>query len=409
MLNLFKNKSFKMLAVFVCVLIALTIISRVTDSITVAKVNAEAYKRGALVQRTTVNGEIDASKKHYIRGGVALLIEEILVGQGSPVEAGDSLFILDWFYLNEQAEKVKAELDNLNLEMRKLRLDSASGSSALDSARAELDRALADDAFNRSINDGVQMQSDKRKIEDAERKLNEAIKSLNDSAEKNSIDIAIKENNRRTKQNEYDELQALIANEGRIISDVAGIVGEIFVNQGETMKGDNYCAVIPADAHFIFTGEINADNAQYMKTGDAVNVALSGISRPLSDLVIKSISREEGKARIICDLTAGADAYPGQKATLNHEKKSEEYRSVVPLAAVRGGEGDYYVLTVGEAKGVLGVQKTALKVEINVIEKDNNNAAIEGGVADDDLIIFKSNKTIAEGDRVRVQSTEIRT
>ena len=404
-----KNRSFKILAICFAALIALTVISRATDSVTVAKVNAEPYKRGALVQRTTVNGEIDASRKHYIRGGNALRIEEILVGQGSTVEAGDMLFTLDWNYLSEQTDKVKLELDNLNLEMRKLRLDSGGSRSAVDSARAELDRALADDEFNRSLNDGVQMQSDMRKIEDAERKLADAMKTMSDNSSKNSIDLAMKENSRQQKQKDYDELCELMESGGVVLSDMTGTVGEIFVDQGETMKGENYCTIVPDDAHFVFIGEISAEGAQYMKTGDAVNVALSGISRPLSNLIIKSISREEGRAKVIADLTDGADAYLGQKATLTHEQKSEEYRSVVPLGGIRGSEGDYYVLTVVETGGILGLQKTASKVEVTVVEKDNSNAAIEGGVSADDLVIVKSSKSISEGDRVRVQSAEVRT
>jgi hypothetical protein len=144
-----------------------------------------------------------------------------------------------------------------------------------------------------------------------------------------------------------------------------------------------------------------------MKTGDKMTIVLSGKSRALSNLTIKSISREEDRAVVLVDLEPGTDAYLGQKATLTHEQKSEEYRNLVPLSAVRGSEGDYYIYVVRDESGVLGVQKKAVKVEIDVIEKDNKNAAIEGGFTTDDLIISKSNKIIAEGDRVRVQSAEI--
>jgi len=399
-----KNKRFKILAAFILILIALTVISRATDSVTVAKVNAEPTKRGVLTQRTTVNGEIDASRKQYVRGTTSLRVEEILVGQGSEVAAGDALFSLDMYDVKDQGEKIKTELANLDLEIRKMLLESGGNNSSVNSARAELDRALADDEFNRGINDGVQMQSDRRKIEDAERKLDEAMKSVG----RNDIDIQIKRNGRQQKQKEYDEILEILDNNGKILSPISGIVGEIFVSQGESMKGENYCTIIPEDAHYVFIGKINTDNAQYMKTGDTASVALSGKSRPVVNLAIKSLARDEDMATVIVDLPTGADTYLGQRATLTHEQKSEEYRSVIPLAAVRGSENDYYVYIVRDSSGVLGVQKTAVKIDINVIEKDNQNAAIEGGVQTDDLIILRSNKMISEGDRVRVQSVEIR-
>jgi multidrug resistance efflux pump len=399
-----KNRYVKVLAVCVLILIALTIISRAADSITVAKVNAETAGRGTLTQRTNVNGEIDASKKYYVRSSMAFRVQEIHVGQGSAVEAGDILFSLDYQHLLDEAQKVSIELSNMRLEIQKMRLDGGS-SAAVNSAKAELGRAIADDAFTRSINDGVQMLADKRKIEDAENKLEEARKN----SARNDIDVQIRANNMSLKQKEYDEIQKLIQSGGNVIADIRGTVGEIFVAPGETVKGENYCTIIPDDAHFIFIGELSADDARYMRTGDQINIALSGRSKQLTNLTIKSISREEGTARVIVDLPHGTDAYLAQKATLSHEKKSEEYSNIVPLSAIRGTEGDYYIYVVREVSGVLGAQKTAYRVGVSMIEKDNRNAAIAGGFLSDDLIISISNKTISEGDRVRVQSAEIRT
>ena len=398
------NKYIKIFLIFIGIAVALTVISRAADSITVAKVNAESVKRGSLVQRTTVNGEVDASKKHYIRSSTALRVEEILVGQGSAVEIGDALFSLDQAYLAEEAGKLSTELANARLEIQKLRLESGGNSSSMISALSELERALADDEFNRSINNGMQLMTDKRKIEDAQRKLEEAEKSAN----KNSIDVAIRENSMKLKQKEYDDLQEIIKNGGKILSDVKGSVGDIFAAPGEILKGDNYCTIIPDEANFIFVGEINSDDASYMKTGDSISISLSGKSRALNNITIKSVSREENRARVIADLPSGTETYLGQKATLTHEQKSEEYRSLVPLSAVRGSEGDYYILIVGEVKGVLGTQKTAQRAEVAVRDKDNKNAVIEGGFTANDLIISKSNKPVSEGDRVRVQSAEIR-
>ncbi|MCL1983401.1 MAG: efflux RND transporter periplasmic adaptor subunit [Clostridiales bacterium] len=401
---MFKNRYAKALIICVAVLIALTAVSRATDSVTVAKVNAEPVKRGSLVQRTMVNGEIDASKKHYVRSSTSLRVEEIFVGQGSYVEAGDVILSLDYDNLVDEAEKTRVDISNSRLEIQKMKMESVDNSS-INSAQAELDRALADDEFNRSINDGMQMQSDRRKIEDATSKLEDAKKN----STKNNIDIEIRENNLKLKQKEYDDMLKVLKDEGKVAADISGTVGEIFAVQGETLKGENYCTIIPESANFIFTGEIKTDDAQYMKTGDQVSVTLSGISRPLSNLTIRSIAREEGVARVICDIPSGTDAYIAQKATLTHEQRSEEYRSTVPLSAVRGSEDDYYVYIVGETSGVLGVQKVASKMDVTVTEKDNKNAAISGGFTSDDLIITKSNKTIAEGDRVRVQSADIGT
>lgn len=406
-----RNKYKQLLLICLAVMIGLTILSRAADSFVVAKVNVEKARQGTLVHKTDIEGKIDAVNKHYLPSKVALRVENIHVGEGNKVQKGDMLFSLNLEEVREKAEALTDELSVLDLEIKELSLKrggSAQDKFTLESAEEELRRALSDDAFNKSINDGQQMLADKRKIADAEQKVAAAKRSMNEYGVQQDVEWQRKENSRKEKGKEYEELKKILNNEGNVVADISGMVGEIFAKQGEVLSGGNYCTIIPEGTDYIFTGEIGEKEAKYLQTGDKASLLPTGKSVPVEGALITSLATNEDKVKVTAQIPSSPQLKFGTQATLTHEKRSEEYKAVVPLSAVRSTQGKYFVYVIDETNGILGKQKVARKEEVEVLEKDNRYAALSKAPGSEQSVIVKSNKSITEGDRVREQGEEIR-
>lgn len=406
-----RNNYKKLLLVCLAVMIGLTVLSRAADSFVIAKVNTSTARQGTLVHKTEITGKIDAANKHYLSSKVALRVENIHVGEGSKVQQGDVLFSLNLEEVKEKAEVLADELAVLDLEIKEFNLKrsgSAQDKFALESAEEELRRAVKDDEFNRSINDGQQMLADRRKIEDAEQKIAMARKSINENGLQQDVEKQRKENSRKEKAREYEQLRTILNNGGKVVADISGMVGEIFAQQGEILSGANYCTIIPEGTDYLFTGEIEEKEAKYLQTGDKASLRLSGKAVPLEGAEILSLANHEEKVKVTAQIPSGQQLKFGTQATLTHENRSEEYRSVVPLSAVKGTEGKYFLYVVSEKSSILGKQKVAIKEDVEILEKDNRNAALSRELRIDQHVVMKSNKAITEGDRIREQSEEIR-
>jgi len=409
--EILRNKRIKIIVICFAIMLGLTVMSRAADSITVARVNVQTLARGVIVHKTVVEGTIGGTQKHYIYNQSKLRIQEIHVGQGSKVAVGDLLFTLNPEEVKEALQIAENELLTLNLEIEKLRMESgggAAGNAAVASAQAELDRAVADDAFSKTLNDGQQMLADKRRIEDAQKKLAEAKQVLSESKKKGSIDISLKESSRQLKEKEYSALKVIDQNGSKITADIDGTIGEIFVKQGELATTGDLCTIIPEDAAYEFIGELKVEDAEYLKTGDAVSITPMGKDVPITGVTIKSLSKTEEKATVIGSIEKAGTLNFGESATMLHENKSAEYKTLIPIGALRGTEGDYYVLILQDGNGILGSGKVAQKVLVTVLDKDNKNVAIRGELGTKDEIIVRSSKAISGGDRVREQISELR-
>lgn len=394
------NRYGKALAVFFALMIFLTMISRAADSFTVPRVTAEHVKRGTLIHQVICDGMIEAKEVISIRGVLDLRIQGIEAEAGMQTEVGDVLFSLDMEILKDKIEELKTDIEVLKLNLSKLQ-STGTAKGEVESAKLVLQRAIDDDALETLWNDGKQLVRTKRAVEDAWEKLKSAEAALDREQRERDIDTRLKELELKEKQKEYEKVQVYMKNGGYILAEVQGTIGEIYVKQGEVMDGKDLCTIIPMGAGYEFKGKIDTKDSKYMKTGEAVEITVSGKNVPIKDSMLKAVSCDGETTKITASLSESTELINGMSASLRHKSTSEEYTSILPLGAVRGGEGAEFVLVIQEENRMLGSEKTAQKVDIEVLDKDNKNAAVRGNLEAKDSIITGSNKPISEGDRVR--------
>lgn len=407
-----KNKYLRFLIGFFVLMLALTVVSRAADSLTVAKVLTEEVKSAQLKHVVSAEGTIAASDLVYVDCAEGFQIRRIHVEAGEHVEAGAALFTLDGEAIADQLAQVRDEIAAIDLRLEKLGAGTGGElQSAVDDARKALARAQDDERINTELNGGKQLLEDQRKLEDAQKAVSDAERKLAEGVRSNDIDIRAARLERGTKVREESRLSKLSGQSGIIRAEVAGTVGKIDAELGAKTGGGTLCTLIPNDTGFVFRAELTKDQGEHVAEGDLISLTLPGKNRPISGIAVKSLQNVDGKIKLSAEIPADgtADSTMGQAGfkelsdgmtvTMNHEKQTERYNQVIPLSGLRGSEGNYFVLVVSESNSILGDETKALSVPVQVLEKDETNAAVTGEISGG--VIKESSKPIVEGDRVR--------
>lgn len=88
------------------------------------------------------------------------------------------------------------------------------------------------------------------------------------------------------------------------------------------------------------------------------------------------------------------------KASVPSEKS---YENKIPLSALREDMTGNYCLVVTEEASVLGTVKKAKRVNVTVLKKNGEEAAVEGELEKTDQVIVSSEKYVEEGDQIRIK------
>ena len=119
---------------------------------------------------------------------------------------------------------------------------------------------------------------------------------------------------------------------------------------------------------------------------------------------IAALADKNGFAKVTVSLPAGKGE-AGMSAVLSATTRSEQYRTTVPVSALHKEGERYYVLAVRETESVLGVEQSAERLDVTLLDRNETTAAVEGPLTTDDWIITGGNKTVRENDRVRPEAT----
>lgn len=240
----------------------------------------------------------------------------------------------------------------------------------------------------------------KRSIRNARLKEQEvqnvdALNQENERIDLESIQLDIDE-----KQNEIAKINKILQKKGKVMSPVDGVIHESDLEYGMTITGSEKLAI--STGGYELTMEAEKENMKYFSVGDEI-VMKSYNSSDTMTSQIESIKApdKDGKVKFT-SLLSERDYTEGNTLDFELKKESGEYRTCIPLTAIRQNAYNTYILLVKEKDSILGKEETAFPMNVTVIQKDRRTAAIEGSFTNEDRIITGSSKDITEGDRVRV-------
>ena len=209
------------------------------------------------------------------------------------------------------------------------------------------------------------------------------------------------------KQLAVDELQKVMDVNGKITAPSDGLITKVNVTTGETTTEDTAIRISDQSAGYKFTATLDKASAKYLSKDDKVTLDL-GNGTTVEGLTVQSIdvsAEDKNSYELTVSIPAKVKKL-GSIATLKLEKASKKYDTCVPLGALHSDGDKYYVYVINEKDTILGTETAVDKVQVDILDKNNEQAAIEGSFSWGQQFVLTSSKTLRNGDRVRLVEGE---
>ena len=209
------------------------------------------------------------------------------------------------------------------------------------------------------------------------------------------------------KQLAVDELQKVMDVNGKITAPSDGLITKVNVTTGETTTEDTAIRISDQSAVYKFTATLDKASAKYLSKDDKVTLDL-GNGTTVEGLTVQSIdvsAEDKNSYELTVSIPAKVKKL-GSIATLKVEKASKKYDTCVPLGALHSDGDKYYVYVINEKDTILGTETAVDKVQVDILDKNNEQAAIEGSFSWGQQFVLTSSKTLRNGDRVRLVEGE---
>lgn len=209
------------------------------------------------------------------------------------------------------------------------------------------------------------------------------------------------------KQLAVDELQKMMDVNGKITAPSDGLITKVNVTTGETTTEDTAIRISDQSAGYKFTATLDKASAKYLSKDDKVTLDL-GNGTTVEGLTVQSIdvsAEDKNSYELTVSIPAKVKKL-GSIATLKVEKASKKYDTCVPLGALHSDGDKYYVYVINEKDTILGTETAVDKVQVDILDKNNEQAAIEGSFSWGQQFVLTSSKTLRNGDRVRLVEGE---
>lgn len=209
------------------------------------------------------------------------------------------------------------------------------------------------------------------------------------------------------KQLAVDKLQKVMDVNGKITAPSDGLITKVNVTTGETTTEDTAIRISDQSAGYKFTATLDKASAKYLSKDDKVTLDL-GNGTTVEGLTVQSIdvsAEDKNSYELTVSIPAKVKKL-GSIATLKVEKASKKYDTCVPLGALHSDGDKYYVYVINEKDTILGTETAVDKVQVDILDKNNEQAAIEGSFSWGQQFVLTSSKTLRNGDRVRLVEGE---
>lgn len=342
-------------------------------------------------------------------------VEKVIEEEIKKAESGNSTLTPE-----EIREKVNARPENVSL------LQNANDQiNTAKDALTEAENALS--AYNEQQNNSSSASYDEQlktlydDYKAKEEAYNEAVKqrqstiqsanrTLEDAKAPENVDTAtaLTENDDlEEKQLAVDELQKVMDVNGKITAPSDGLITKVNVTTGETTTEDTAIRISDQSAGYKFTATLDKASAKYLSKDDKVTLDL-GNGTTVEGLKVQSIdvsAEDKNSYELTVSIPAKVKKL-GSIATLKVEKASKKYDTCVPLGALHSDGDKYYVYVINEKDTILGTETAVDKVQVDILDKNNEQAAIEGSFSWGQQFVLTSSKTLRNGDRVRLVEGE---
>lgn len=256
------------------------------------------------------------------------------------------------------------------------------------------DDSLVEDA-RKTLEDAKSQQTQQKKS---------AKRAIEDAGETDAVDHSVEINNVSIaeKQRALAQLQKTKKQEGKIVAQTDATVSKILLTAGD--RTTETAALLLADLSegARFTTEISKEDAKYVVVGDAVTLKVN--DKSYEDMTVLSTETNEDSSVRVTVYVPKKTISIGTHASMEIEQTSEKYATTLPLTAIHAEQSKYFVYVLEKEDTVLGEETVARKVNVSIVEKNGEYAALsDGSLSEDDSVIVESDTMLANGEKVRLK------
>lgn len=201
------------------------------------------------------------------------------------------------------------------------------------------------------------------------------------------------------KRRSLAKVEELISREGAVTAVSRAVVAGLDLQEGGLIGAADQIRL--AEGRMLFQAQVDKEDAALLAQGQRMSLKRTGEAKELN-AVVESVDRlsEDGKCTVSASLAEG-DGWLGETCSFTVVLQSGVYPMVIPIEALREDTIGYFCLAVQPEKTILGEELTAVRVNVEVLEKSSTSAAVSGAVTSATPLILSSNKSVSPGDRVR--------
>lgn len=256
------------------------------------------------------------------------------------------------------------------------------------------DDSLVEDA-RKTLEDAKSQQTQQKKS---------AKRAIEDAGETDAVDHSVEINNVSIaeKQRALAQLQKAKEQEGKIVAQTDATVSKILLTAGDRTTETAAFLLADLSEGARFTTEISKEDAKYVVVGDVVTLKVN--DKSYEDMTVLSTeTNEDSSVRVIVYVPKKTISI-GTHASMEIEQTSEKYATTLPLTAIHAEQSKYFVYVLEKEDTVLGEETVARKVNVSIVEKNGEYAALsDGSLSEDDSVIVESDTMLANGEKVRLK------
>lgn len=419
-------------AAFLGFMVICTLISKSVYAYRLPMVSTCVPESKYIEHKVEAQGIVEAGGEKTVTYLAGLRIDSVLVHVGDRVEEGDALFQVDLEGLKELMEEKKNEMSKVSLQINAIlenqAIEQQKREVELARAREDYDTTsrLQDTQVGRAMESYVQAENDLEE-NGGEEALKDALQNAayGEADAKAARDEAVKQAQRKVEDllwpeeitieletarleqtvlsEKLQEYQKVLDNQGVVTAPFGGVVTKIAVGAGERIPDTSVLLLSDESLPCQLKILLDKEQKKYISLGDQVLVSLEGKSKELEEkvdyLAASELSPEKYEAFITLPEGTGI---PGLSGTVSRSESGEKYRFCIPTVAVHSENNRNYVYVLKEREGILGQEYYVDEINVSVIDKNDNWAAIEEGTVDkESKIILSATKEVKTGESVR--------
>lgn len=371
---------------FVCLMLMLTVLSRVVASFAVVEVEATTLARATISDVVETSTTVKMRQEVAVRTEAEQTIETLYVSIGDTVSPGDALFKVRGDDLNKKITELEEDrhlnqlrIDSLNQQI----IDTRDAATSLPSASYE------------SLSE--QVPSNENSSQNAPQTSNESVISeLN-------YQLTTAQYERDNLDRKLLEFYSLRDAGGMASAPVGGTISGVISQVGDVTSQAAVVRIADNSAGGKLVFSVSADKAAFITQESELLIKGGANTKAIQGITLAGVTQNPTDSSMM-DVTLHVPAESAQVGSLLEVKiviSSASYDSCIPLSALHQNSSGSYVFVVDERNTALGVEQVAHKVQVTLVAQDSYSAAVEG-LGREQLVIIKSSKIITDTDRVMV-------